>query len=265
MEPVLFLSHGGGPMPLLGDPGHAGLVEAFGQIREKLRTLTRPPKALLFVSAHWETSEPAITAAAAPELYFDYYGFPEESYQLTYPVPGAPELAQELRRVLDSAGFRATLNGERGLDHGVFVPALLLFPEADIPCLQLSLLESLDPKQHLALGRALQGLRQQGVMMVGSGFSFHNMRAFFEKDGPEGERLNKAFEVWLADTLAEPSAEVREQRLQSWEQAPGARYCHPREEHLMPVHVCAAAAGTAVSQGWHFTALGRQGSCYWWD
>lgn len=263
--PVLFVSHGGGPMPLLGDPGHAGMISAFAVIQQKLQQLARKPAALLFISAHWEASQTTITTAAAPPLYYDYYGFPSEAYAIQYPVTGAPVLARSIVEQLQLSGIHAGSDADRGLDHGVFVPALLLFPEADIPCIQLSLIKGLDPAAHLTLGKALRWLREQNVMIIGSGFSFHNMQAFFGKGGPQTDELNLAFEHWLSDTLSLTEQSEREQRLLNWSQAPGARFCHPREEHLMPLHVCVGVAGDAATKHWQFNVLDRHGSCYWWD
>jgi 4,5-DOPA dioxygenase extradiol len=263
--PVLFLSHGGGPMPLLRDPGHTGMLQAFGQIKRKLDQLPTKPSALLFVSAHWENSQATVTTSAEPPLYYDYYGFPSEAYAISYPVAGAPDLAVLIISRLQQSGIHAGSDAERGLDHGVFVPALLLFPDADIPCIQLSLIKGLDPATHLALGKALRWLREQNVMIIGSGFSFHNMREFFGSGSAQADELNMAFERWLSETVTLSDRAQCEQRLLNWPQAPGARFCHPREEHLLPLHVCAAAADAVVSEQWRFTVLGRQGSCYWWD
>lgn len=265
MPPVLFLSHGGGPMPLFNDPGHADLIDAFIQIRSRLAALETKPAALLFISAHWEADEFTITAATQPSLYYDYYGFPDAAYQVTYPVPGASDLASQIRDRLHDQGVSAHLDEVRGLDHGVFVPGIMLFPEATTPNLQISLLKSLDPAAHLKLGKLLRELRLQNVMIIGSGFSFHNMRAFFQPGTQEEADMNVAFEDWLSESLLNCDDAEREKRLLQWETAPGARFCHPREEHLLPIHVCVGAAGSKASQQWRFTALGREGSCYWWD
>ncbi len=259
---IVFLSHGGGPLPLLGDPGHAPLVQALQDMASRLPR----PKAILVISAHWEEAAPTLTAAAAPELLYDYYGFPPESYAIRYPCPGAPALAQHLHAVLQGADLAPALNTQRGLDHGVFVPLKILYPQADIPCLQLSLLRSLDPLTHLRMGQALRNADLRDVLVIGSGFSFHNMRAFFSPDTPETRAMNLAFEAWRQDTCGNPalSPAQRRDRLKHWEQAPHARYCHPREEHLLPLHVCQALAeGPCVEQR-SVSILGKQASLLRW-
>lgn len=264
-QPVLFVSHGGGPLPLLGDPSHDDMVRRFRNIREYFHTQVPKPDAIVYISAHWEASPLAITAAPVPELYYDYYNFPDEAYTFKYPVPGAPELASRLQRSLVEAGIPVELDQKRGLDHGVFIPGLLLFSEADVPTLQLSLHPELDPSFHLALGQQLEALREKNVLIVGSGFSFHNMREFFRPSDVDADAKNLAFEEWLEETLQLADQEARKQRLIDWENAPHARFCHPREEHLLPLHVCVGAAGDAtLRESWHFAALGKQGSCYLW-
>lgn len=262
MQPIVFVSHGGGPLPLLNDPGHADMLRVFQLLKQQLADNTEQPRALLFISAHWEADPIALTSAAQPSLLYDYHGFPPASYALKYPVAGAPELAQTIQQRLSQHGISAQLNSQRGLDHGVFVPALLLFPEADIPCLQLSLHPNLDPHLHLQIGTVLTELAAEGVMIIGSGYSFHNMRAFFGPADAQGDAFNKSFEDWLDNALASNHAA---QQLAQWQQAPGARYCHPREEHLMPLLVCVGAAEShQLASSWRFTALGKQGSCYLW-
>src|SRR5690554_5314951 len=172
-QPIIFVSHGGGPMPLLNDPGHAELVSAYQSIRERLEALPVRPRAILYISAHWEEDIATTTSAEHPSLYYDYYGFPEAAYNLSYPVPGSPEVAAATRELLRQADITEAEDAVRGLDHGVFVPGLLLVPDADIPTLQLSLLKSLDARAHLEMGKALRALREQNVLILGSGFSFH--------------------------------------------------------------------------------------------
>lgn len=238
--PVLFVPHGGGPWPLLGDVRHAALTDFLRGIG----TQVGAPVAIVVVSAHWESDQPTVTAAEQPELIYDYEGFPAESYAITYPAPGAPWLAETIAQHLADAGLMGHLDSRRGFDHGLFVPLKLMYPAATIPCVQVALLRGLDPARHIAMGRALAGLRQEGVLIVGSGMSFHNMPYFFAPDA-EGRAESAVFHRWLIETCTDPnlSMEERKARLIDWEHAPSARFCHPRCEHLLPLHVCFGAAG----------------------
>jgi aromatic ring-opening dioxygenase catalytic subunit (LigB family) len=195
------------------------------------------PKAVLVISGHWETPHPTANVAERPKLLFDYYGFPEHTYRLRYPVAGAPDLEPRLRELLEAAGFELGVDAKRGLDHGVFVPFLLIYPNADVPIMQLSLLETLDPAAHLALGRALAPLRERGVLIVGSGMSYHNLAATFSGRGGEA---SAAFDAWLLEAVRDPI--TRDERLAEWRNAPGGRESHPRPEHLIPLMVAAGAA-----------------------
>lgn len=259
---VVFLSHGGGPLPLLGDSGHRDMV---ARLQELAATLPRPD-AILVVSAHWEAPEATVTAAARPSLIYDYNGFPPEAYEIQYPCPGAPALAEQVCQALRHAGQPARQDAERGLDHGVFVPLKLMYPAADIPVVQLSLADTLDAGTHLAMGRALRALDYDNLLVIGSGFSFHNMQAFFAPSTPATETANQAFEDWLADTCCDPalSETEREQRLLHWEQAPHARFCHPREEHLLPLHVCYGLAAGPSKARIGTTILGKQSGMFLW-
>jgi aromatic ring-opening dioxygenase catalytic subunit (LigB family) len=237
--PVLYLPHGGGPLPLLGDPRHASLVGFLQRIAQRLGR----PSAILVVSAHWEEAEPALTAGSRPGMIYDYAGFPPAAYQIDYPAPGEPRLAAEVAALLEAAGFSPRLDVQRGFDHGLYVPLKLMYPQADIPCIQLSLLKGLDPRRHIALGRAIAALRDRDILIVGSGMSFHNMRSFFARE-TDHRVENHAFDRWLVETSSAdglPDAQ-RERRLVRWEEAPYARFCHPREEHLLPLHVCYGVA-----------------------
>ena len=242
-QPTIFLPHGGGPCFFMDWTwGPANTWNATQRFLEGLAaTLPEPPKALLVVSGHWE--EPAFTASAAatPELIFDYSGFPEHTYRLTWPAPGDPELAERVAGLLSQAGLPAGLSANRGFDHGVFVPLKVAFPEAKIPVVTLSLAASLDPALHLAAGRALAPLRDQGVLIVGSGMSFHNLRAYLRPDTSERAR---AFDSWLTRAVESPAAE-RIALLTGWREAPFAAFAHPREEHLIPLMVAAGAGGDA--------------------
>jgi len=200
-------------------------------------TLGVRPKAVLVISGHWETAEPTLNISEKPNLLFDYYGFPEHTYRLKYPVSGAPDLAPRVRGLLADAGFESAVDGKRGLDHGVFVPFMLIYPRADVPILQLSLQKGLDPGLHLRIGKALAPLREQGVLIVGSGMSYHNLAAMFSGRGAEAA---EAFDSWLHEAVRDPA--TRDEKLASWRNAPGGRESHPREEHLIPLMVAAGAA-----------------------
>lgn len=259
---VLFISHGGGPMPLLGDPGHREMVERLTEIAGQLRK----PSAILVISAHWEEAVPTITSGANPSLIYDYSGFPPESYAIEYPCPGEPALARQIHQVLEQAGISARLDDRRGFDHGTFVPLKLMYPKADIPCVQLSLVNSLDAPTHLAMGRALQALDVDDLLVIGSGFSFHNMRAFFAPDTPDIQARNQAFEAWLEETCTAREIEEAEraERLAHWDRAPHARFCHPREEHLLPLHVCYGLAERPSEAHVSATILGKQSGMFYW-
>lgn len=259
---ALFIGHGGGPLPLLGDPGHQELVATLQEIAASIPR----PKAILVVSAHWEAPLPTLTAAPKPELLYDYYNFPPEAYSIQYPCPGDPQLAHTVAQRLRQAGFSARLDDRRGFDHGVFIPLKIMYPQADIPCVQLSLLDSLDPAEHIALGEALPIEELDQVLILGSGFSFHNLRAFFGPISSDQQQANARFESWLARTCTDPalSEEDRRARLIHWDDTPDARYCHPRPEHLLPLHVCYGAARSPSRKRYALRILGVMTSMYLW-
>jgi len=259
---ALFLSHGGGPLPLLGDAGHREMVSCLEHIAS---TIPRPD-ALLMVSAHWEEEVPTITAGRNTSLIYDYYGFPKESYDIQYPCVGAPSLAAEVHRLLASAAIESRLDETRGLDHGVFVPLKIMYPDAGIPVAQLSLVQTLDPARHMEIGRALGSLSERNVLVIGSGFSFHNLKAFFSPDTTDARELNQSFENWLRETACSTdlSEDERTQRLVRWSLARGARFCHPREEHLLPFHVCYGAAQGPCVAGFGLTIMNKKSSMYLW-
>lgn len=259
---VLYLSHGGGPLPLLGDEGHKEMVNCLKSISAKITK----PSAIVLISAHWEENKPTITLGATPSLIYDYYGFPEQSYEIKYPALGDPLLAQKIFSLLNQNGIDAVLNNERGFDHGLFVPLKIMYPEADIPCIQISLVHSLDPMEHIKIGESLAGLEQENVLIIGSGFSFHNMRAFFTAATIESQAMNESFEEWLLETCSSKQIDETERvrRLEKWEDAPAARFCHPREEHLLPLHVCYGITKRASEEVFELTILGRKASMYLW-
>lgn len=244
--PVVYLPHGGGPWPFveLGMGRKADLDALANYLRELRHLPPSRPAAILVVSAHWEAPVPTLMTAAQPPMFYDYYGFPPEAYKITWPAPGAPALAARVQALLKAAGLGSAVDGQRGFDHGTFVPLKLTYPAADMPTLQLSLQTGLDPMQHLAIGRALAPLRAEGVFIVGSGMSYHNMRGFGQ---PGATASAQQFDAWLHETIALPRLQ-RDQRLANWAQAPAARAAHPREEHLLPLMVMAGAAGADVGK-----------------
>lgn len=240
---IVFLPHGGGPLPLLGEPGHAELVSSL-----QLLSADKPmPKAIVVISAHWEAPVATLSSHPAPPMIYDYSGFPQAAYELDYRAPGEPALASQLSDLLRQHGIAVAEDAERGFDHGTFVPLMLMYPRADIPVVQLSLLSSLDARACIDIGRAIAPILDHEVLVLGSGMSFHNMTAFMQ-GGPEVLPRSIAFDDWLHELLVDSrlSADQRAERLGDWQSAPHARYCHPREEHLLPVHVC---FGAAVARG----------------
>jgi aromatic ring-opening dioxygenase catalytic subunit (LigB family) len=236
--PTLFIPHGAGPCFFMQwSRGPADQWDRMaGWLKGLVADLPERPKAILVVSGHWEEDAFTVGSGEFPELIYDYYGFPEHTYRLTFDAPGAPMLARRVRELISAAGLPARDDPRRGYDHGVFVPLKLVTPEVDIPVVQLSLQRSLDPAAHLAVGRALAPLRDEGVLIVGSGMSWHNMRGFT----PAFTEKSKAFDAWLETATADPAA--RDAALRDWAAAPYAREAHPREEHLAPLFVAAGAA-----------------------
>lgn len=242
-QPAIFFPHGGGPCFFMDWTwGPADTWKATQRFLEGLAaTLPEPPKAILVVSAHWEEPVFTVGAAARPKLIFDYSGFPEHTYELTWPAPGEPKLAARVAELLGQAGLTVSVSSSRGFDHGVFVPLKLVFPEARIPVATLSLAASFDPALHLAAGRALASLREQGVLIVASGMSFHNLHGYFQ---PQTRERARAFDAWLTRAVESPSRE-RSALLKDWREAPFAAYAHPRAEHLIPLMLAAGAGGDA--------------------
>ncbi len=216
-----------------------GMFERLAQsLRDMPRQLGGRPKAVLVISGHWEEREFTVMAAARPPMVYDYYGFPEHTYHVQYPAPGLPALAEQVRQLIQGAGFVARLDARRGFDHGSFVPLVVMYPQADVPVVQLSLRLGYDPAEHLAVGRALAPLRNQGVLIVGSGLSYHNLRRM----GPPAAVPSKQFDDWLQQTLVTADPAQRAQRLIDWQMAPAARVAHPQEDHLLPLMVAVGAA-----------------------
>lgn len=238
--PVVYLPHGGGPWPFVDVFGGKELWKGLlTYLQELPKVLAEPPKAILVISAHWEEDVPTVMTGESPEMFYDYYGFPDEAYRIQWPAKGSPALAARVRELLSAQGIRSAEDPSRGFDHGTFVPLKVAWPGAEVPTVQLSLVKGLDPATHLAVGRALAPLRDEGVFIVGSGMSYHNMRGF----GTAGARQASAeFDGWLGGAVTQAPKE-RDQSLIRWAQAPSGRQSHPREEHLLPLMVVAGAAG----------------------
>lgn len=241
--PTLFVPHGAGPCFFMDwNPPHA-----WHRTRDFLQgiaaTLPERPRAIVLVSGHWLGAAFTVTSHPQPSLIYDYNGFPAHTYELRYPAPGDPQLASRIVELLQQQQIAAVEDADRGLDHGAFIPLKLMFPQADIPVVQLALHRSLDPAIHLQAGQALATLRDEGVLIVGSGMSFHNMRGYGD---PRFGPLSDQFDEWLVAAVAAPPAQ-REQALIDWAKAPAARQSHPprAEEHLLPLMLAAGAAGNA--------------------
>ncbi len=238
--PTYFISHGGGPWPWLKEemPFFETLETSLQQIPKQLG---RPPKAILMVSGHWEEKTFAVMGNPQPPMLYDYHGFPEQTYKIIYPAPGMPELAHDVQTLLQNAGFPTQIDTQRGFDHGAFVPAFSIYPDATAPMIQLSLNATYDPETHLKAGRALAPLRDRDILIIGSGLSYHNLRAMMTRN-PAAETATKQFDAWLQTTLLHSSPAERWQRLCQWSEAPSARQAHPQEDHLLPLMVALGAA-----------------------
>ena len=237
---AIYISHGGGPLPILGDKSHKAMVQFMQHLPSKFGK----PDTIIVISAHWEESVATVLGSSNPVMFYDYYGFPDEAYNITYPAPGDFELASRVVHILKEKRIGWRIDDKRGFDHGLFIPLKLMYPEADIPTIQLSLVRGLEPVVHIEMGKALNELMSENILVIGSGFSFHNMGAFSRDGNISKDQANDLFQEWLIETCTAPlTQEEREKRLIHWEEAPAARYCHPREEHLLPLHVCVGIAG----------------------
>ncbi len=258
---IVYFSHGGGPLPILGDASHRAMVEFMRRLPSQLTK----PDVILVISAHWEESAATVLGAQNPAMFYDYYGFPDEAYEITYPAPGSPELAHRIDGMLKDNNIPTRIDPQRGFDHGLFIPLKLMYPQADIPSTQLSLLRGLNPGDHIALGKALRGLMHENILVIGSGFSFHNLRAFTGKENGAPDSANDDFQNWLIEVCAGQLAQPeREKRLIEWDAAPSARYCHPREEHLLPVHVCLGMADKPANVIFDDQILGKRSVAFLW-
>ena len=240
--PPIFIGHGGGPLPILGDPEHKEMISKLKEIT----TLIKRPKEIVVVSAHWETNVITILDNPNAGLLYDYSGFPEESYNLNYPIKISKTLNEELGKLFDQNSIQYKIDKKRDFDHGVFIPLMLMYPEADIPVAEISILNNLDPNEHIRIGKALCKLAYQGVFIIGSGMSFHNMSSFFSNPNQKTFEKNFSFNKYLVDIFTNEekyiSKESRMEALEKWKSAEGAKFCQPREEHLVPLFVISGAS-----------------------
>jgi aromatic ring-opening dioxygenase catalytic subunit (LigB family) len=240
--PALYIPHGGGPSFFMSGERKQRYQATEDFLRSVQGLLPAPPRAILLATAHWEAPQATFTGGARPGLIYDYYGFPPEAYTLRYDAPGLPALAARAAQLLIEAGHPAAVDPQYGWDHGVFIPLKVMFPEAEVPVVAMSLHASLDPALHCRWGAALRPLRDERVLIVGAGMSYHNLREF-ATHAP----ASHAFHHWLDDALAGTSDE-RTQQLAEWAQAPGGRDSHPREEHLLPLMIASGAGSDAPAR-----------------
>ncbi len=260
--PTFYISHGGGPWPWVPQ-----LRQIFTNLEasflEMVKTLPEKPKAIVMISGHWEADEVRVMSSDAPPMEYDYSGFPPETYQIKYAAPGAPALAERILGLMQEAGIKAAPDPVQGYDHGTFVPAYIMYPQAEVPLIQISMLRSYDPEAHFEIGRALAPLRDEAVLIIGSGLSYHNM----QKMNPSAKQPSAGFDAWLGEALAkEPAARTAD--LLAWEHAPYARECHVKEDHWVPIFVALGAAEDAIAtRVYHEDALlgGITASSYRFD
>lgn len=258
---VVYFSHGGGPLPILGDPGHIAMVNFMQRLPSRLKK----PDTILVISAHWEENIATALGSKAPSMLYDYYGFPDEAYNINYPAPGSPQLAERIIELLKKNNISAQIDPKRGFDHGLFIPLKLMYPQADIPSIQLSLLRGLNPSMHIDLGKGLRELMHENILIIGSGFSFHNLGAFSWEGIDTTDPANDEFQSWLIELCTSSISQLeREKRLIEWQKAPFARYCHPREEHLMPLHVCQSVANKQATVIFNDYIMGKKAVAFLW-
>ena len=241
--PTYFLSHGGGPWPWMKEEMGNANDALEKSLQDIPRQLGRAPTAILMISAHWIEKDFTVMTHAKPPMIYDYRGFPERTYRVRYGAPGSPDLAARVQTLVAAAGFATAVDQARGFDHGAFVPLAMIYPRADIPVVQLSIRRDFDPEAHFMLGRALAALRADGVLILGSGLSYHNLAKF----GPSGAIASRAFDHWLQQVLLQPDLKLRRDQLLDWGAAPSARDAHPREDHLIPLMVALGAAEDDVA------------------
>ncbi|USU05312.1 dioxygenase [Sphingomonadaceae bacterium OTU29LAMAA1] len=244
--PTLFVPHGGGPCFFLdpaGGPPDRMWRPMQAYLAGLIAGLPERPRAILMISGHWEAADLTVHVGERPDLLFDYHGFPEHTYRLHWNAPGAPDVARRAARLLQDAGHRVGEEAARGWDHGIFIPMMVANPAADVPLVQMSLRADLDPTAHIAVGAALAPLRDEGVLIVGSGMSFHNLRA----RGPQVTPVAAEWDAALIAAVTDADPARRRTRVAAWDQLPHARFAHPEAEHLLPLMVALGAGGDALA------------------
>lgn len=269
---VIALSHGGGPMPVLGDPTHSHVANSLRSRVPDILGLNTPgrPRAIVVVTAHWTERVPHVSCASQPRLLFDYSGFPPESYKLKYDAPGSPKVARQVASAMKSEGLEPQLDSERGWDHGVFIPMILIHPPADIPVVQVSVLDRESPQSHLAMGKALGSLRDDNIAIVASGFAtMHNIRLLFSgvTSTPEFRALNHDWSRAVTAAVEESNPESRQKALENWRSFPSAYKMHPPggAEHFLPLLVAAGAAGSQKAKHYEDDFMGVDMYSYYWQ
>ena len=259
---IIYLSHGGGPLPILDDPTHDKMIQFMKDLPYKIKK----PDSIIVISAHWEEDMITIQSGSEPDMMYDYYGFPEAAYSIHYPCKGDPNLALKIAGIFKENGIVYRLDDNRPYDHGAYIPLKMMYPNADIPVLQISLHHNLDPLTHLNLGKALRPLLEENILIIGSGFSFHNMRQF-DFDGKNIEDVrNNEFQDKLIDICCSEKDEGKKVAyFTNWEGIPGARYAHPREEHLLPLLVCAGLSKDVGTKVFDNYILGKRATAFLWE
>lgn len=270
--PVIVFSHGGGPLPVLGDPSHDQIVHSLRNRVPSILRLNTPdrPCAIVLITAHWSERRPTISSGASHGLLYDYYGFPPESYSLKYPAPGSPEVAHEVAAAMRDEGLNPVLDSERGWDHGVFIPCSIAIPKADIPIVQLSVIDNEDAIEHYKMGRALAKLREHNVSIVGSGFAtLHNLRTMISGAMalPEFRKRNDEWSQALTRAVSESDPEAREEMLAEWRTFPHAYEMHPHggAEHFLSLIVAAGAGGEGKAKHYKDDYKGVDMFSYYWE
>ncbi|MCJ1397583.1 hypothetical protein MMC11_000777 [Xylographa trunciseda] len=270
--PVVCVTHGGGPMPVLKDPGQKDITRSLSTKVPKILKLgtSEAPKAIVLITAHWETEVITISNGLKHNLYYDYGGFPAEAYKLKYNAPGSPEVANAVAEALNVAGIKSVMDSKRGWDHGVFIPLLLINPAADIPVVQVSVLESQSTSDLYAMGRALAPLRERNIAIIGSGSaSFHHISSFFdgETNTPSFQRMQKQWSKTLEQAIGTSEVNERKESLMAWKQWESSSQIHPKgaAEHFSPLIVCAGAAGEGVAKGWNDAMMGVPMRTFYWE